>query len=91
VRYAAEAVAPVFGKRARRFAIAAVGLQDVLGEHQDAVVAGAWLREAAAGSPGHAFVSGQLAAIEAEAARAAREAWPAAWKALSRKKLRFWA
>jgi CHAD domain-containing protein len=91
VRYAAEAVAPVFGKRAKAFALAAVGLQDVLGEHQDAVVAGAWLRDAAKGSAPRAFAAGQLAAIEAGAARAARDAWPAAWKALSRKKLRFWA
>jgi CHAD domain-containing protein len=90
VRYAAEALAPVFGKRARSFAEAAAGLQDVLGEHQDAVVAGAWLREAvAAGADG--FVAGQLASLEARAAREAREAWPAAWKALSRKRLRFWA
>jgi CHAD domain-containing protein len=89
VRYAAEAVAPVFGKRARAFAQAAVLLQDVLGEHQDAVVAGAWLREAARDSP-DAFAAGQLVAIEAEAGRAARAAWPAAWKGLSRKKLRFW-
>ncbi len=91
VRYAAEAVAPVFGRRAREFAEAAVALQDVLGEHQDAVVAASWLRDAATGSPGRAFVAGQLASIESEDARAARAAWPAAWKALSRKKLRFWA
>jgi CHAD domain-containing protein len=88
VRYAAEAVAPVFGKTARRFAEAAADLQDVLGEHQDAVVAGAWLREARSG--GHAFVAGQLAAFETTAARTARDEWPAAWKALSRKRLRFW-
>jgi CHAD domain-containing protein len=88
VRYAAEAAAPLFGKRARAFALAAAGLQDVLGEHQDAVVAGAWLREAGTGA--HAFVAGELAAFEALAARVAREAWPSAWKALSRKRLRFW-
>jgi hypothetical protein len=35
-------------------------------------------------------VAGQLAAIEAQAAREARAAWPAAWKALSKKRLRFW-
>ncbi|HJS25667.1 MAG TPA: CYTH and CHAD domain-containing protein [Actinomycetota bacterium] len=87
-RYAAEAVAPVFGKTARRFAEAAADLQDVLGEHQDAVVAGAWLHEAR--SSEQAFVAGELAALEAEAAAAARAAWPAAWKALSRKRLRFW-
>ena len=78
----------MFGKTARRFAEAAADLQDVLGEHQDAVVAGAWLREARSGE--HAFVAGELAAFEAEAASAARDGWPAAWKALSRKRLRFW-
>jgi CHAD domain-containing protein len=88
VRYAAEAVAPVFGKRARAFALAAAGLQDVLGEHQDAVVAAALLRENGTGEL--AFAAGALAALEAQAARLAREAWPAAWKALSRKRLRFW-
>jgi CHAD domain-containing protein len=90
VRYAAEAVSPVFGKRAKAFAEAAVELQDVLGEHQDAVVAGGWLREAA-DSGGDAFVAGQLAAAEAQAAASSREAMPAAWKELSRKRLRFWA
>jgi CHAD domain-containing protein len=90
VRYAAEAVAPVFGKRAKGFARAAAELQDVLGEHQDAVVASTWLREASTGSSAQAFVAGQLLALEAEAARAARAAWPDAWGRLSRKKLRFW-
>jgi CHAD domain-containing protein len=90
MRYAAEAVAPAFGKRAETFARKAERLQDVLGEHQDAVVAAAWLRDAA-GSGAQAFVAGQLVAIEEEAKRTARAAWPAAWSALSRKKLRFWA
>jgi CHAD domain-containing protein len=89
-RYAAEAVAPVFGKRAEAFAEAAADLQDVLGDHQDSVVARAWLREAAEGGA-DAFVAGELAAIEAQAAADARAAWPKAWKALSRKRLRFWA
>jgi CHAD domain-containing protein len=89
-RYAAEAVSPVFGKRAQSFAEAAASLQDVLGEHQDSVVARRWLREAAA-SGGDAFVAGELSAIEAQAAAAARAAWPKAWKTLSRKRLRFWA
>lgn len=88
MRYAAEAVAPVFGKRARAFAGAAAELQDVLGEHQDAVVAGAWLRETGTGA--QAFVAGELAALEVQAARAARDAWPSVWKALSKKRLRFW-
>ena len=90
VRYAAEAVSPVFGKRAEAFADAAADLQDVLGDHQDSVVTRAWLREAAEGGA-DAFVAGELAAIEAQAAAEARAAWPKAWKALSRKRLRFWA
>jgi CHAD domain-containing protein len=90
VRYAAEAVAPVFGKRARAFARAAMELQRVLGDHQDSVVASAWLREVAASGARTAFVAGELAASEQAAAAAARAAWPAAWKALARKRLRFW-
>ena len=76
----------MFGKTAGKFAEAAADLQDVLGEHQDAV-AGAWLREARTGE--HAFVAGALAGFETQAAREARDEWPDAWKALSRKK-RFW-
>jgi CHAD domain-containing protein len=90
VRYAAEAIAPVFGKTARSFARAAVALQDALGEHQDAVVAGAWLRGVTTGGPRVAFVAGELATLERLAADDARRAWPKAWKALSRKRLRFW-
>jgi CHAD domain-containing protein len=89
-RYAAEAVSPVFGKRAEAFADAAADLQDALGEHQDSVVARAWLRDAVA-SGADAFVAGELSAIEAHDAAAIRATWPKAWKALSRKRLRFWA
>jgi CHAD domain-containing protein len=90
LRYAAEAVAPVFGNRARGFARAATELQRVLGEHQDSVVASAWLRDVAASGAPTAFVAGELAAAEHAAAAAARAAWPTAWKALARKRLRFW-
>ena len=38
-RYAADAVEPVFGKRARRFAKRMKAVQTVLGDHQDAVTA----------------------------------------------------
>ncbi len=91
-RYAAEAVAPVLGRKAAAFARAAARLQDVLGEHQDAVVAETWLREAAteAGAPG-AFAAGQLAALEWMAAADARRAWPAAWKAVRRARPTSWA
>ena len=47
-RYAAEAVAPALGTDARRVrARRSPTLQDVLGDHQDAVVAAAWLRDVA--------------------------------------------
>jgi CHAD domain-containing protein len=89
-RYAAEALAPLVGAPARRFGRAAARLQDVLGEHQDAVVAEAWLRDAARSSPSTAFVAGLLVARERQARADARASWRPAWKALRRKKLRFW-
>jgi CHAD domain-containing protein len=79
-RYAAElAGRKQFVKRAKK-------LQDVLGEHQDAVVAAARLRElAAAAEPEQALVAGRL--VEREAARraAARDEWPKTWKKLRKK------
>ena len=47
-RYAAELAEPVAGKRAARFVKQAKAFQDVVGEHQDAVVAEERLRELAA-------------------------------------------
>lgn len=46
-RYAAELVAPAVGARAQRTAAALADLQDVLGAHQDAVVARARVRDLA--------------------------------------------
>ena len=91
-RYAAEAVEPLFGASARGFARAAAEIQTVLGEHQDAVVARQWLRDAAARGTDEraAFVAGQLAAAEAGRGEAARRAFPDAWADLDRKKRRHW-
>jgi CHAD domain-containing protein len=89
-RYAAEAVAPVAGQAATDFARAVARLQEVLGDHHDAVVAQGWLREAAARHPGEAFAAGTLAGLEQAEAQRCREAWPAAWAAASRKQLRGW-
>ena len=92
VRYAAEALAPVAGKPARRFARRAAAMQVVLGEHQDAVMATAWLREQAAGTTSRvAFTAGVLSGLEARAKDAARQAWPSAWDRLNDRRLRFWA
>jgi CHAD domain-containing protein len=91
-RYAAEVVVPVFGPPAREFARAVTRVQDVLGEHQDAVVAAAWLRATAATVDDRAavFAAGELGALERIDADAARAAWPAAWSAASRRRLRRW-
>lgn len=91
-RYAAEAVAPLLGKPARAFAEAAAGLQDVLGELNDAVVAEQWLRSWAARSRSTrgVFVAGELAGLERAAAQKARARWPRAWRELSSPKLRSW-
>jgi CHAD domain-containing protein len=76
-RYAAELAAR--GKLVKR----AKKLQDVLGEHQDAVVAAERLRELAAGAaPEQALVAGRLVEREEERRLEAREAWPKAWKKL---------
>jgi CHAD domain-containing protein len=80
-RYAAEALAPVLGKPAARFAAASAGLQEVLGEHHDAVVTGQLLRERGTGAQAEvAFAAGELAGLEQAAAAKARAEWPAAWK-----------
>jgi CHAD domain-containing protein len=58
-------------------------LQDVLGEHQDAVVAAGRLRELSAGAaPEQALVAGRLVQREEERRTEARRAWPKAWKKL---------
>jgi CHAD domain-containing protein len=80
-RYAAELAAHELGKPGRRFVEAARSLQDVLGEHQDAVVAEerilAW-REAG-GDPG---VAAELVELERERRAGARATWRAAWHEL---------
>jgi CHAD domain-containing protein len=89
-RYAAEALAPLVGKPARRFAQAAEALQEVLGEHQDAVVAAAWLREAARAAPSTGLAAGLLVGREDLAREGARRRWRRAWKELRRTKKRSW-
>ena len=82
-RYAAELAAHELGKQSRAFVRAAKELQDVLGEHQDAVVADERIRAWA----GERIESGAPARLlEAEQARraTARAAWPEAWDDLRR-------
>jgi CHAD domain-containing protein len=56
-RYAAEAVEPVFGKRAKRFAKRMKAVQSVLGDHQDAVTARGVARDIGV----HAHLAGENA------------------------------
>jgi CHAD domain-containing protein len=83
LRYAAEAVGPVAGRHVARLERAARLVQDVLGEHQDAVVAGTWLRSRAARSPAPAPWRA-LERMEIAAGERARAAWPGAWAKLER-------
>jgi len=89
-RYATEAVSPVFGKRARDLAKATAGLQQILGDHQDAVVAEAWLREAAAASGVSKLVVGELIALQRVEAAAAAAGWEKVWRRVDDKQLRKW-
>ena len=81
----------MFGKAAREFAKAMADVQDVLGEHQDAVVARAWIAKTASEcTPDEAFAAGMLAEIETRAADESRAEFPEVWDKASRRKLRTW-
>jgi CHAD domain-containing protein len=90
-RYAAEAAAPVAGRRAKDFAAAVAELQGVLGDLNDAVVLRAWLaRTAEQLTPAAAFVAGGLAERERQAATKARAAWRDVWDRVARRRLHQW-
>lgn len=83
VRYATEAVAPVVGRAARKAAKGVRKVQDLLGDHQDTVVAEDWLRTTAASSevsPADAFVIGLLVAGERTRRAELRADWPERWE-----------
>lgn len=84
-RYTADVMVPVIGKAPARFAKAAARLQDVLGDHQDAVVSQEWLRRTATeAGPLESFVAGQLALEESRVASGLHDAWRGAWDRLDR-------
>ena len=96
-RYTAELVAPIIGggtnKGSDRFICLVTEVQDVLGEHQDAVVAA---HEIELGLAEHADHPGFIPAAQAllerehEKAEAARTAFFKVWDKLDRKKWRRW-
>ncbi|MFL6240652.1 MAG: CHAD domain-containing protein [Actinomycetes bacterium] len=91
-RYAAEAVAPAFGKPAERFARQVVRIQDVLGEHQDAVTAQDTLRRLAQSPAGKTvgFTCGMLHALEERKAATARAEFEASRPEVARRRYRGW-
>jgi CHAD domain-containing protein len=93
LRYACEAVEPVFGRRAARMAAAVTDLQEVLGEHQDSVVTRDVLRQLGAGSSRagqNGFTFGRLHGLEQARADARHEQWREVWERTSRRRLRRW-
>ncbi|MFI6156755.1 CHAD domain-containing protein [Kitasatospora sp. NPDC051170] len=85
-RYAGETAASAVGEAAERYTERMKAVQEVLGEHQDAVVAAAALVGAAATS-GTPFGYGALYARQLAEAEAARGRLPKAWKRASKPKL----
>lgn len=92
-RYAVEAVAPVLGDGAPKLAKALSKVQDVLGEHQDAVVAAhTWLSIAESEPADHdlAVTAGRLCERERTAVRDARTAFPRAWRRATKRRRTRW-
>lgn len=90
-RYAAEAAAVIIPK-ATAHAKAISGLQDVLGDWHDAVVAEHWLREVVqtGTTRTQAVAVGLLIATQQAEAGKRRGAWRDAWDAASAKRVRKW-
>jgi CHAD domain-containing protein len=85
-RYTAEAVAPIFGKRAERLARSLADVTDVLGSHQDAFVAQQFLQSNTEGVDGSTgFALGLLFereyVHEMDDRRAFLELWPSTLRA----------
>jgi CHAD domain-containing protein len=91
LRYVGETLTPAFGRGAARLASRAEDLQEVLGAHQDSVVARGELRQlgrAAELAGESAYTYGLLAAGEQQRADTAEAAVPAARNRLDAKKVR---
>lgn len=82
-RYAGETAVAAVGARAERYARRMKAVQDVLGEHQDAVVAASTLAAHAAGS-GEPFGYGVLYGRQLATEEAARRRLPDVWRRAGR-------
>jgi CHAD domain-containing protein len=92
-RYTAELAEAEIGKPARKVVARAKRFQDVLGAHQDAIVAEARLRGLLARQTGSgaSFAAGRLVERERERRRNARAELPEAWRSLERAARNAWA
>jgi CHAD domain-containing protein len=93
LRYALEAAESAVGKPAVRLRKRLEPVQDLLGEHQDAVVARPVLRDLAMQSQregGNGFTYGVLYAAENDRARRTERALPRAWNRLNQPKIITW-
>ena len=85
LRYACEAVVPVFGPPAVALGAAAEQLQDVLGEHHDSVVCQQHLRQL-----GGSALLERLLVLEQQRELGAEAELDDAWRAFSEPRLREW-
>ncbi|HXJ78647.1 MAG TPA: CYTH and CHAD domain-containing protein [Candidatus Methylomirabilis sp.] len=91
-RYAAELAQASVGRSAERFLTKVRTLQDILGEHQDAVVAEERLRALLDGARGRrtAFVAGRLVEQQHWRRLAARQAFVERWPKVERRGRKAW-
>jgi len=92
-RYALDAVADAVGGAAPALAKRLAAVQDLLGEHQDAAIAGqTWLDIAGSDPDDHvlAVAAGRLYERERAVIRQVRKRFPKAWQATTRRRLVEW-
>jgi CHAD domain-containing protein len=88
LRYAAEVAEPALGRQAKRLVKDVKALQELLGEHQDSVVARGLLRELGAGATvdgGNGFAFGWLLRDQQARAERIEDDVDAAWRRLRRR------
>src|SRR5262245_8222265 len=89
-RYAGELAQPDVGRPAERFVDRAKALQDVLGAHQDAVIAQRYVRRAFGTAPGVRALARQITAQQGDPRDEARQAFFEQWPKLNRRGRRAW-
>lgn len=93
LRYAAEIAQPAVGRPAQRLKRRAKAVHKQLGDHQDAVVAKAVIRDLAVQAHldgGNGFTYGILHGLESERAARAERGLPRTWRALNKANVTKW-